>query len=178
MEEPRGRKVERERPEPTRERAYSYALWLLGRRDYSRSKLERKLVEKGYEAFATSVLDELVEKEYLRESAYAESRVRGWIRKGFSESMILRRARMERFEITPERVRDLYAEMGIDETKQVRTLLKKRLRRGPVAGDDRHGRRKLAASAARKGHSFATINVAIESELAGDLDEEPSSLEE
>lgn len=65
-----------------RVQAYGVAVRLLARREHSRFELRDKLIRRGYRANTVeSVLDELIEQDYLSDSRFVEVCVRARLRK-------------------------------------------------------------------------------------------------
>ncbi len=148
--------------------AYTYALRLLTKRDYSRAKLREKLLQRDYEASEVEeTLDELIEKNYLREDYYAEARVKGFMHKGYSPSMIQYRLSEEGCQVTIEFIEHIYSEYRLSSDDQIAELIDKKIRRLPTTQNlPYEAKQKIVASVARKGHSVSAIFRVLEQVLA------------
>lgn len=139
--------------------AYTYALRLLTKRDYSRAKLRDKLLQRDYEpSEVDETLDELIEKNYLREDYYAEARVKGFMHKGYSPSMIQYRLSEEGCVVTQEFIDKIYEEYRLTSDDQIAELIDKKVRRlSDTSSLSYEAKQKIVASVARKGHSPGAI---------------------
>ena len=152
----------REKPKQS---AYSYGLWLLSQRNYSRAKLESKLVTRGYEAEeAERGVKELISRVFLVEKLYTSTKIGSLIRRGHSQKSIKRQLSFEKADLEPEQVETAFAEAGVSERDQLHALIEKKLRlvRKLPAVSDWLGwqklRNRIFSAAALKGHSLSLLN--------------------
>lgn len=148
--------------------AYTYALRLLTKRDYSRAKLRDKLLQRDFgPEEVDETLDELIQKNYLREDYYAEARVKGLMHKGYSPSMIQYRLGEEGCPVTSEFIDHIYGEYKLTSDDQIAELIDKKIRRLPSTHDlSYEAKQKIVASVARKGHSPSAIFRVLEQVLS------------
>jgi regulatory protein len=110
-------------------KCYNSALAYLARRDYSRSKLKKKLRERDHEnQIINEVIEKLLEQNYLREDLYIEARVKGFIRKGYSFYAVGKKLEAEGCSATQEEIQNIAYEMGMDEESVLRELVEKKVR--------------------------------------------------
>lgn len=110
-------------------KCYNSALAFLARKDYSRSKLKKKLKERDHEtAVINEVLEHLIEQKYLREDLYKEARIKGFIRKGYSFFAIERKLAAEQCVATMEEIQNFAYEINQDEDSILRELVSKKVR--------------------------------------------------
>lgn len=142
---------------------YSYALWLLSRRNYSRFKLSRKLQSKKHpKPLVLACIAELEASGLFREQFYIDEKVRAWSEKKLSDGMILRRFTYEGIQISAEDLSEIRSRLSIsqtDEDEQIEDLLRNEIRKRRIISvpSDFHERRKLEdkviSVSFRKGHS-------------------------
>ena len=146
--------------------AYTYALRLLAKRDYSRAKLQEKLLQRDFDRDEVdSALDELINRNYLREDYYAEARVKGFMHKGLSPSMIQNRLNEENCKVDLDFIEKIYGEYQLDPTDQIKQLLEKKLRAKKFADMpklDYEAKQKVVAAVVRKGHSPREVFQALD----------------
>lgn len=136
--------------------AYTYALRLLTKRDYSRAKLREKLLQREFdEEDVEACLNELITKKFLREELYAEARIKGLMLKGNSPELIQQRLAAEDCLVESEFINEIYQEHQLDPHEQLKNLLAKKLRQSKYQGADEmtyEAKQKIVAFVARKGH--------------------------
>lgn len=151
-----------------------YVLFLLSRREYPRRDLISRLVKRGVSASdAEALLDSLREEGWFRENAYAEARLRQWVRKGLGARAIEAKARSERLPIRENMIEAAYETAGSDPVDQVRSLIRKQLRmrlKGRAWGDftkedARSIRQKILHSIGQKGHPFTLASRIFDEEI-------------
>ncbi len=112
-----------------RKKCYNSAIAHLARKDYSRFKLRKKLVEKGHErGTVEEVLDELIERNYLREDLYKEARIKGLLRKGYSFNAVSYKMSQEMCPATEEEIFAVAGENDLTGNDQLRELIEKKVR--------------------------------------------------
>ncbi len=110
-------------------KCYNQALAHLARKDYSEYKLKQKLKDKGYEReVIAETINELLEKNYLREDLYIEARVKGFLRKGYSYDVIRYRLSQEFCEASLEEIENIAHEIGLTKDAQLKDLVEKKVR--------------------------------------------------
>ena len=142
---------------------YKYSIKLLTKKDYSRVKLKKKLLDKGHNEDETdAVLDLLIERKYLREDYYIEARVKGLIRKNYSKKFIQLKMRQEGLELSLETISSIYEMTQVTEENQIEQLINKKLdayKEKLKTIDDEHqlwitAKNKIINYLASKGHSY------------------------
>lgn len=119
-----------EKQTPSTKKAYQAAIRLLTRKDYSKHKLKSKLIEKGYdEIIVDELIQELVEKKFLREDYYAEARIKGLMNKGYSAYFIKSKLEQEEVYVSTDAIFEIYNEYNYSEEQQIKELIRKKLPR-------------------------------------------------
>ncbi len=148
-------------------RAKEKALFLLGRRDYARAELQKKLEQEAPPAVAAGVAERLTELGLLDDAAYARrlarhlSEYKGYPRRRV-EQELLRRG------IEWELAHRAAAEPEQDDTQRAVTLIRKKYA-GKIG--DRDARQRTAAALVRRGFSYDTVRQALEAVADADEDE-------
>ena len=140
------------------ERALGYALWLLGRRAYSRAEVQRKLLTKTNAEVTEHVLERLDELNLVDDDAYAKRLIE--TQKQRKGERALKQTLKQRG--VPETIIDATLET-ISTAEQVtvaRGLLEKH--RWRFKGDEQARRRKAYAFLARRGFSVDVVNEVLE----------------
>ena len=152
--------------------AYNHSIRLLARKDYSRYKMENKLREKGFErSIITDVIDELVEKKYLREELYIESRVKGLIRKGWSNEKVIRHLEQEKCSVTSSKIDEIIGESGINTDEILIHQIQKKWGHGFLTEEltweqKQKKKDKVLRYLVSKGHQFSESKAALEKFLS------------
>lgn len=152
--------------------AYNHAMRLLARKDYSRYKMETKLKEKGFERnLAKDVVEELVEKRYLREELYIESRVKGLIRKGWSQDKVIRHLEQECCVVTSDEIDEILNESGINTNEILLHQIQKKWGYGFLTEElsweqKQKKKEKVLRYLVSKGHQFSESKAALENFLS------------
>lgn len=149
--------------------AYQYSLYLLSGQDYSEYKLRQKLKLKGFEApEIEETLTRLIEKNYLRQEEYQRLLTRKLIAKGYSDSLIKRRAEQESLQIDSTDLQAQRSDLDLSSQDIIIQLIKKKLRSRSIP-TDKLEKQKLKDKVLRfvlsKGHSYQDCKTAIESEF-------------
>lgn len=150
-------------------KARSYVLYLLSRRDYSRTQLEKKLAQKKYKSeLARSLIDSLISDGTFREAAYQKARTRQLLKKGLGASLVKSRLRFESCAIQDTDIETAYEHIGSSAEIELRALVQKQLRRfeKTPAASDREMTQKITKALQLKGHRFADISRILKEELA------------
>lgn len=145
---------------PKKRSAYQHAIKLLSKKDYSIHKMTQKLEEKAYpQEEIESTIHELLEKKYLREDLYAEARVKGLMRKGYSPDYIQSRLNEENVQLSLDTIYDIFQEYSLTEEDQIKDLVRKKLILSPIEGKiDFNKKVKILRFLASKGHRVENID--------------------
>lgn len=147
------------------QKAKSYVMWLLARRDYPRRQLEEKLRKRELSPQKIkALLDSLVEEGWYKEDAFKKLRARQLLKRGFGPSLV--KAKMSRDGIVPsnEELKEAYSELELSPEKQIRQLLEKFSRRyAPQGLEHKKLKHKLFQILLRKGFSSSDILKALNS---------------
>lgn len=149
--------------------AYSYLVKLLSSRDYSEHKLREKLREKKFPANEIdNALNEIKERGYLKEEAYAEARIKGFMSKGYSANYIKQKLQQEKLTVSEETIYEVFDEHRVSEDEQIKKLLSKKLR---VISDDKEEahkeRQKAIRFALSKGHNPGAVFKILKTKFNG-----------
>ncbi len=155
------------------QRAYSYTIRILSKRDYSIHKLSQKLKERGFDQVTIdTVIDELVVKKFVNEENYAESKIKGWMQKGHSQDLISQKLELENIYVDDIFIQSVFDEYKISEDSQLKQLVEKKCRSIKSKEMlDFNFKKKLIRYLMSKGHSFDLAQQAIDSYIRR-LDEE------
>lgn len=144
--------------DPTPEKAYLYAIRLLAKRDYSEHKIRQKLKEKGFPAeHQEFAVQEITQKNYLREDSYIESKTRGWMHKGYSPSFISFRFSQEKIQIDEDAILEIFAKERVTVEDQIQQLMDKKRITSEIleSGQEAYKKRqKFLAYLISKGHDY------------------------
>jgi SOS response regulatory protein OraA/RecX len=147
------------------QKAKSYVMWLLARRDYPRRQLEEKLRKRELSPQKIkALLDSLVEEGWYKEDAFKKLRTQQLLKRGFGPSMV--KAKMSRDRIVPskEELDQAYSELDLSPEQQIRELLEKFNRRyAPQGLEPQKLRHKLFQALQRKGFNSSDILKALNS---------------
>lgn len=137
-------------------RCYQYAIKLIARKDYSRHKLKKKLLDKEFQGqLIDELIDLLIEEKYLREDYYKEARIKGMINKGYHPSYIHQKMYQEHCPVTDQEIEDVLSECSVNEETLLNELIKKKYRiMDTLDGgkSDQQKREKILRFVASKGH--------------------------
>jgi len=158
-------------------KAYLYLIKLLSARDYSEHKLKEKLQEKvRAKRFpadeAESALNLVKEQGYLREEAYAEARVKGFMSKGYSPDFIRQKLAQERLTVTDETIGEIFSEYRISEEDQIERLARKKM--GSRTSFDFDDETRILRFLISKGHDFSTSKKVLKSLIQQVVQEQQS----
>jgi regulatory protein len=135
--------------------AYFYIVRLLSARDYSEHKLREKLKTKKFPADEVeSAIEEVKTKGYLREEAYTEARIKGFMHKGYSVNYIRQKLSQEKLTVENESIQDVFGEHRVSQDDQIERLARKKLGQKQVLDFDLEG--KILRFLISKGHDFGT----------------------
>lgn len=140
-------------------KAYSYLIKLLSARDYSQHKLKEKLQtkvrEKKFPADeAEAALKEVMEKGWVREEAYAEARVKGFMSKGYSPDYIRQKLAQEKMTVTDDSIGEIFTEHHVSVEEQIERLVRKKM--GSRTQFDYDDETRILRFLISKGHEFST----------------------
>lgn len=152
---------------PRLQRARSYVLWLLARRDYPQKTLEEKLKKKELTSDEIkNLLNDLIENGLYNEKTYKELRTRQLIRRGYGPIMIQAKMRKDRLLATKEDIQKGHLSLNSNPEEQLQMELQKLLRRYASQDLKKHElRNKLFQSLQRKGFLSNDILKAIQQTL-------------
>lgn len=146
--------------DPTPEKAYLYAIRLLAKRDYSEHKMRQKLKEKGFPAeHQDFAIAEIIEKKYLREDSYIESKIRAWIHKGYSPRQISFRFSQEKLNVSEDFISEVFSRERTSVEDQIQALMQKKRIDSSILESSKEAykkRQKFLAYLVSKGHDFQT----------------------
>jgi len=141
---------------------YNSALRHLARKDYSEYKLRQKLKDKGHEQeIVDDVINELLEKKYLREDLYKEARIKGLLRKGYAFNVVEYRMAQEMCLASIEEIQAVALEVGLHEERQLEDLVEKKVRIDyDFVSDKAKLKDRVLRYACQRGHSLSdTVRV-------------------
>lgn len=143
-------------------KAYNYCIYILSKRDYSTHKIRQKLKDRKHnpETIET-VIDDLVEKNYLREEEYKKQRIKQHILRGYANSFIIQKLNQEKLTAVDEEIDALRSEQDLHAAGIIEYLIEKKLR-GKEIPKEWEDRQKLKAKVLRflisKGHSYSDVS--------------------
>jgi regulatory protein len=148
--------------ESTAHSAYLYAIRLLAKRDYSQIKLTKKLKDRGYEKeHYSQAIEEVLELGYLREDNYIESRIKGFMYKGWSPTHIQQKLRQEQLEVHLDTIREVFKENHQSTDQQIQYLINKKVPLNKSFLEDKDAfyklKTKILTFVVSKGHSFQDV---------------------
>jgi len=155
----------------TNKKCYLLAIKMLAKKDYSRHKLSKKLIDRKFEkAIVNEVIDYLVEEKYLKEEYYIEARIKGFMYKNYSPDYIQQKLNQEFCYPEMEQITTIFREYNYDSEFQIKDLIRKKLNLMTVEKDNaQKSREKLIRFVLSKGHSYGEasgyINHAIDEQL-------------
>lgn len=150
----------------SQKQAYSYALRLLARQDYSEHKIKSKLLQKGYsQATGQEVISRLVDQGLLNERAYATARVQALMKKGHPPTFIIQKLAQEKVVVSSDFIGQIFEEHGVTTSGQLCKLITKKIRPHDHDATQLTGklRDKIIRYSLSKGHSLDDILKAIKS---------------
>lgn len=159
-------------------RAKKRALFLLGKKEYTKREMQKKLLADGYsESIVTATLDYLAELRYVEDTSYAERYAyyllprcsereiyQKMLQKGFEKELI-----KEAMEAATERYRFEHGSDDVEEEspeiEAIRTILRKKGYRPEFTDEEK--KKKMVMALYRKGFSLSDIRAVI-----GEFEEE------
>ncbi|MBT3981279.1 MAG: regulatory protein RecX [Bacteriovoracaceae bacterium] len=106
-----------------------YSVQLLSKRDYSRKKLKKKLLDKEFDSQEIEeTLDKLIELNYLQEDQFTDARVRGLNSKGYGPRFISQKLKEDGIEIDEHQIEALLNEQDLYVESTFELALQKKLR--------------------------------------------------
>jgi regulatory protein len=140
--------------------AYKYSIRILSRKDYSRAKLKKKLIDRDYEDVADELIELLVENKYLREDYYIEARIKGMMKKNYSPTYIKMKLEEEGTSVSGELIKDIFKEWDFTKFDQIENLIRKKSIVHNWHGDDykqSENKTKLIRFVHSKGHDWEDL---------------------
>ena len=155
----------------TSSRAYSYLVKIISSRDYSEHKLREKLREKKFPPEdCESALSEIKARGYLREDAYTEARIKGFMNKGYSVSYVRQKLKQEHLTVTDEQIQEVFGEHRTSEEDQIERLAQKKM--GTKSGLDFAEQGKILRFLLSKGHDYSKSKKILKSLISGEMPED------
>jgi len=148
-------------------KAYNYILFLISRQDYSKSKLQKKLSQKGYsKEIIDSVLDQITSEGIFDEKRYMDSKIRSLAKRNYSKSHIQRFLKNE--DLTFEN--DDIDSMFVKEDEQLNSLIDKKIRKfthDSLSKEEKYEiQKKLFSYLHSKGHNYQKIKTQLAKKLS------------
>jgi SOS response regulatory protein OraA/RecX len=148
-------------------RIYNYSIHLLAKQDYSEFKLRQKLRSKkdNLPHEVDEVIQELKNKQLLREDNYRRLFIRKWMIKGESKDKIKLRGASEKLHFDEQEFQNLSNELGISDRDNLTKLLEKKLRFSTIPKDfveKQKMRDKILRYLISKGHDYSDAKSALE----------------
>ena len=104
------------------------AIKLLAARDYSVSGLAMKLEQKGHSSeWVAPVLEECIEKGYLKEERYRDGLIRRLLKKNRSDWFIQAQLEKEGVAVSTEHIEEIRGELRLDPEAQIQQLIAKKM---------------------------------------------------
>lgn len=152
---------------------YYHAIKLLTSKDYSVHKLKTKLTEKKFpKDIVEIVIQELLDKNYLKEELYAGARVKGFMHKGYSINYIVQKLAQEKVVISKSEVEDIFSEYRFSEFSQIQYLIEKKSRSKSIEAIlDSNFKEKLLRFLLSKGHNYSSCEKIISDFIRSKKDE-------
>lgn len=155
----------------TSSRAYSYLVKIISSRDYSEHKLREKLREKKFPPEdCEAALSEIKARGYLREDAYTEARIKGFMNKGYSVSYVRQKLKQEHLTVTDEQIEEVFGEHRTSEEDQIERLAQKKI--GTKSGLDFAEQGKILRFLLSKGHDYSKSKKILKSLISGEMPED------
>jgi regulatory protein len=137
-------------------KAYQTLIRLLSSRDYSEHKLREKLRNRNFPANEIDdAINEVKEKNYLKEEIYAEARAKAFMNKGYSQNFIKQKLNQEHVKVENEFIEEIYDDHKRSEDDQIKYLIDKKLRGKQLIDYDHEV--KIIRFALSKGHQIGSI---------------------
>ncbi len=113
----------------TYKKAFDYSIRLLSLRDYSIHKMKQKLRERKFEADdITTVIEKLLDYNYIREEEFTRIRIKQLIVKGYANKYILQKIQYEKLEATDSDIDEIRDAQDLSSASQMNYLIEKKLR--------------------------------------------------
>ena len=148
----------------SQESSYRYAVYLLGRRDWSSGEMIKKLTEKGKHAEQT--VEKLINQGYINDKEYSKKIIDKYIKK-YGKKRI--EEELYKRYLPKELWRDELDTRCCDMTEQILKHLAKKMKNNPFT--DRKERDKIYAYFVRQGYSYENITKAFNEYNNGDFDD-------
>jgi regulatory protein len=137
----------------TSNKAYMYLVKILSSRDYSEHQLREKLHGKQHSLEEIdSAINEIKSRGFLREEAYLEIRIKGFMTRGYSPDYIQQKLTEEHLSVTTETIDSVFTEYGLTPEDQIDRLVRKKIQGKSDLGYDQQS--KALRYLLSKGHDF------------------------
>ena len=140
---------------------YQKSLRLLTNKEYSRPKLEDKLVNSGFsQEDSKLVIDKLYSLGLLKEDWYIETKIKNMMRKGYSKQHIQQRLMFENLNVELDTIDQIFVQFNQDETSTIQNLIDKKAKKYQNGWDEiefetqQKIKAKLVRSLIAKGYSL------------------------
>jgi len=152
-------------------KAYNYILFLISRQDYSKSKLQKKLSQKGYsKEIIDSVLDQITSEGIFDEKRYMDSKIRSLAKRNYSKSHIQRFLKNEDLTFENDDIDSMFVKEDISEDEQLNSLIDKKIRKfthDSLSKEEKYEiQKKLFSYLHSKGHNYQKIKTQLAKKLS------------
>jgi len=146
--------------------SYNYAVKLLSKKDYSKYKLSKKLLDKGAtQSDVDEVVATLEEKKWLREECYTEARIKSLLHKGLSVRFIQNTLELENLDISKDQILNVLEKSDVTEDEIILRLIEKKLHSSQA--NDQQGKlySRICNYLSSKGHNYSDFNRLLSNRL-------------
>ena len=138
----------------TNKKAYSYLIKVLSTRDLSEYKLREKLRLRDYPANEIDeAIEEVKNKNFLREDNYIEARIKAFMNKGYSPDYIKQKLAQEHLAIDQDQIDAVFLEHNLTPELQIQRLATKKI--GNKENLDYEDQNKILRYLLSKGHELS-----------------------
>jgi len=152
-------------------KAYNYILSLISRQDYPKSKLQKKLTQKGYsKEIIDAVLDQIISQGIFDEKRYMDSKIRSLAKRNYSKSHIQRFLKNEDLPFENDDIDTMFVKEAISEEDQLNSLIDKKIRKfthNSLSKEEKYEiQKKLFSYLHSKGHNYQKIKTLLAKKLS------------
>jgi len=152
-------------------KAYNYILFLISRQDYSKSKLQKKLNQKGYsKEIIDTVLEQITDQGIFDEKRYMDSKIRSLAKRNYSKAHIQRFLKNEDLSFENEDIDSMFIKEAISEEDQLNSLIDKKIRKfanESLSKEEKYEiQKKLFSYLHSKGHNYQKIKTLLTKKLS------------
>ncbi|OFZ27117.1 MAG: hypothetical protein A2381_10700 [Bdellovibrionales bacterium RIFOXYB1_FULL_37_110] len=152
-------------------KAYNYILFLISRQDYPKSKLQKKLSQKGYsKEIIDAVLERISSQGIFDEKRYMDSKIRSLAKRNYSKSHIHKFLKHEDLSFEDSEIDSIFAKEEITEEEQLDQLIDKKIKKfthRPLNQDEKYQiQKKLFSYLYSKGHNYKKIMTSLTKKLS------------